>query len=84
MEKDLLHGRVSVTLHAVVAILVGYFSFWINNNLYAGLLGLVLLVVMGYPLERFTGKRGLKWWFANGIFIYLMLWLVSWTYFLNV
>ena len=31
----------------------------------------ILLVVMGFVIERMTGKRGLKWWASNGLLIYL-------------
>jgi len=83
MDRDLKHARISVVIHAAIAVSMGYFSTWLMNSLYAGVAGIVVLVAIGYPLERLAGNRGLKWWFANGIFIYLFFWLVSWTYFFN-
>ena len=84
MEPELLHSRISVAVHIVAAIVISYVSFTLQNTLYAGVLGIVVLIAIGYPLERVAGKKGFKWWFANGIFIYLFIWLVGWTYFLNL
>ncbi len=83
MENDLNHARISLVIHAAAALAVSYLSAFLGG-LYAGLVGIVVLVAIGYPLEKFAGKRGFKWWLANGIFVYLFLWLVGWTYFLNV
>ena len=83
MEKGLRDARISVIAHTIAAVLVAYFSLWIQNNVYAGVVGLVVLIAVGYPLERLTGKRGFKWWLANGIVLYLLVWLVGWIYLFN-
>ena len=83
MDTNLKHARISVSLHAIAGVIAGMLSFMLNNPAYAGLLGLGILVGLGFGIERVTGKRGFKWWFGHGIFIYLLLWLVSWTYFFN-
>jgi hypothetical protein len=83
MEKDLKHSRISVIVHAFSAAAVAYASASISNTLYAGALGIAVLIAAGYPLEKAFGKRGFRWWFTNGIFIYLFVWLVGWIYFFN-
>lgn len=82
--SDLKHNRISVTVHAVAAILIGQMSVWLSNNLYSGVLGIGVLIGIGYLLRIVTGKRDLKWWLANGIVIYLLVWLVTWTYLINL
>lgn len=82
--SDLKHNRISVTVHAVAAILIGQMSVWLSNNLYSGVLGIGVLIGIGYSLRIVTGKRDLKWWLANGIVIYLLVWLVTWTYLINL
>ena len=84
MDTDLKHSRISLVIHAVAAIAVSYLSIYLGGGLLPGAVGIVVLVGIGYPLERLTGKRGFKWWFVNGVIIYLLIWLVGWTYFLNI
>lgn len=86
MMDDLTQTRISVAIHAVVAILMGWVSVQVaaaSRSLFAGVLGIVVLIVIGYLTEQVTGKRGIKWWFGNGVIIYLLVWLVSWVYFFN-
>jgi hypothetical protein len=82
--KDITQTRISVTLHTVAAIVMGWLSITLANNLYALGLGVLVLIIVGFLTERITKKKGIKWWFGNGIFIYLFLWLVSWIFFLNL
>ena len=83
MDPDVKHARISVIVHAVAAVIIAFISYWIRTPLYAGVIGIIVLVAIGYPLARFTGKRGFTWWLANGILVYLLLWLVGWTYLFN-
>ncbi len=75
--------RISLIIHTVAAILVGWLSSLLSIWI-AGLTGIVVLLGCGYFSERVTKKKGIKWWFANGIFIYLMFWLISWIVFINI
>lgn len=84
MDTELKHIRVSLIVHVAAAIGVAAVSFWLQNNLFAGVLGIAVLLIIGYPLERMAGKSGLKWWFANGIILYLFAWLVGWIYLFNM
>ena len=83
MNRDILMGKISVALHAAAGLAIGFASFSLQNNVYAGGLGLIVLLALGFSLERLAGKKGLKWWLAHGVIIYLFLWLAGWVYALN-
>ncbi len=92
MEKDpekldLIHARIGMGTHTILGIIVGWASIQLAGmlgNWLTVLIGIVILIVFGYGMERLLGKKGIKWWFANGIIIYLLIWLVSWTFFFNL
>ena len=87
MDDDLNHIRVSIALHVVVAAAMGYLSV-IISRIYGDwisiLLGLVILWGIGKVTNKIIGQKGFKWWFTNGIFIYLFTWLISWILFFNI
>ena len=87
-DKDLLHSRISILIHSIVAVIVGYASLTLRSIFQSGWIvaavAIIVLVVMGFGLQRMVGKRGLKWWVSNGLFIYLFFWLISWTMFFNL
>jgi len=84
-----------ISLHAITAIIAGYLSFIIStgaigaigkNEVFAVLLGLVILYVSGNVSERLFGKKnvgGIKGWLWSGIVPFVFIWIVSWTLFLN-
>lgn len=80
---ELKQTRISLGIHAPAAVAAGWISYALNDWL-AGVSGLALLIGCGFLSERLTKKKGMKWWLANGLFIYLMFWLISWTLFANV
>lgn len=88
MTEELKASRVTMGLHAVAAIVIGYFSPMIaevyGTNWAAAGLGIAALLGMGFLSEKAVARKGMKFWAANGIFIYLLVWLVSWTYFFNL
>ncbi len=78
--------RVSVAAHTLAAIAVGWVSFTLSAGMskYAvAAFGFAVLGVLGLALKRKAGRQ-LKWWASNGLFIYLLTWLVSWIYFFNL
>lgn len=84
--EELTQTRISIGIHTVIAIVIGWVSVQVaaaSRTLFAGILGIVILLVIGYLIEKVTGKKGIKWWFGNGVIIYLLVWLVSWVYFFN-
>jgi len=88
MTEELKASRMTMGIHAVVAIIVGYLSPMLGSmygtNWVAGAAGVVILVAVGFLSEKIVKQKGMKFWAANGIFIYLLIWLVSWTYFFNL
>lgn len=83
------------SLHAVTAIIAGYLSFIVasgaiggigKNEVLAVLLGLVILYLSGNISQRLFGKKevgGFKGWFWSGIVPFILIWVVTWTLFLN-
>ena len=81
--NELKQTRISLGIHVPAAVAAGWISYMIGGWL-AALAGVALLIGCGFLSERLTKKKGMKWWFANGLFVYLMFWLISWTVFSNV
>ena len=84
---DLRKIRISVISHIVLAIMAGWISLQVQiatRSLLAAGAGIIILVLFGYFTERIIGKQGIKWWLGNGALIYLFIWLISWTFFLNL
>ena len=88
LEKlETKHSRIGVGSHTALGIIMGYISIFITamiGNIAAVVIGFALVVASGYLIERFIGKKGMKWWFGNGIIVYVLIWLVAWTFFLNL
>ena len=92
MEKDpekldLMHARIGVGIHTVLGIVIGWLSIQLSamlGNWLTVFIGIVVVILVGYVLEMFMGKKGMKWWLSNGIIIYLFIWLVSWAFFFNL
>ncbi len=85
--EELNQIRLSLGVHVVVALLMGWLSFIIaeaTRSLYAIGLGLVVLYVVGFAVQKVTGKKGIKWWAGNGLIIYLFFWLIGWTVFFSM
>lgn len=74
--------KIAVGLHTIVGVIAGYVSI-VLPQLYAIPLGIALLVVVGTISMIVSHKKETKWWLVNGIWIYLLVWLVAWTFFLN-
>ena len=84
---ELKHSRIGMGSHTVLAIIVGWLSIPLSGmlgNWLTVIIGFVIVIAFGYVLERVLGKKGLKWWVANGLFVYLLIWLVAWTFFFNL
>ena len=74
----------TVTVYAIVAVIMGYVSFYINHTAYATLASLAVMVVLTFALKTVLKiKEGVKWWLGNGIIVYLFLWMIVWTIFYN-
>lgn len=74
----------SFSVYIVAGILAGVLSFFLNNQAYALLSMVVVAAVLVKVLERFLGKEKIKWWLTNGLWIYFLLWVISWTVLYNI
>ena len=74
----------SFSVHIIAGILAGVLSFFLDNQAYALLAMVVVAAVLVKALERFLGKEKIKWWLTNGLWIYLLLWVISWTVLYNI
>ena len=77
-------SRVSVGIHTLVAIAIGYVSLSFQSGWYALILAIIVLIALGWGIEKVVDARGRKWWLGNGAFIYFLLWIVSWVFFYNI
>ena len=84
---ELKQSRISLVIHVVVALAAGWISVIVaamGRSLFAIGLGLVILYATGFVAQKVTGQKGIKWWAANGIIVYLLFWFISWTLFFNI
>lgn len=74
----------TVVVYTVLAVVMGYVSFYINHTAYATLASVVVLILATFAMRvAFKIKEGLKWWLGNGVIVYIFLWLIIWTIFYN-
>jgi uncharacterized membrane protein YGL010W len=79
--------QVSVAINVVVAVIMGWASVAItamSRAIFAGVAGIVVMIIVGFIVQQLVGKRGRKWWLANGVAMFLLAWLVSWVVFFNM
>ena len=75
----------TTVVYAVVAAIMGYVSFVMNNTAYATLGALFVLMFATYLMKSFWKiKEDARWWLGNGAIMYLILWMVVWTIFHNI
>ncbi|NOX71566.1 MAG: hypothetical protein GXO64_02605 [Candidatus Micrarchaeota archaeon] len=82
-EVEDMKSKISLVIHSVAGISMGYVSMLIGNPLQAAGVAIGVLVVIGYLVEFLVKKKGMKWWFSNGGFLYILFWIVFWTFFYN-
>lgn len=82
--KEANETRVSLGIHTVIGIIAGYLSILLGSTLYSFGLAILILVITGYVTEFVLKKKGIKWWMTNGGILYILVWLVSWVFFLNM
>jgi hypothetical protein len=73
---------MTTLIFTAVGIAVGYLSWAIANNWAALGLALVVLVALPQVLGRaLRVQEKFRWWLANGGWIYLFVWFISWVIF---
>jgi len=68
----------SFAIQFVVGIAAGIVSNF-AGKLYALFVMVAVLGITILVLNRILGKEKPVWWFKNGGWIYLFMWLISWT-----
>ena len=74
--------KMTVAAHTLAGVAAGYLSL-LFPKIIALPAGIVLLMAVGFASQKMARNKGLKWWAGNGIWIYLLVWLVAWMAFLN-
>lgn len=82
-EVEAMKQRISIIIHSVAGIVIGYVSTMLGNALYSFGLAVAVLLIIGYFAELIVKKKGVKWWLGNGGVLYIFFWLVSWVLFYN-
>ncbi|KZX17793.1 hypothetical protein MBCUT_00880 [Methanobrevibacter cuticularis] len=89
-----MEASVKITsVHLVVAIFTGYICSLIslqmipgigNNEILAGVLGIVILYLIGKLCDKLFGKQeGFSKWLWDGILPFAFVWFVVWTILVN-
>ena len=74
----------SALIHFGFAWFLGMATVWVGLTSGLGL-ALLGLLASGKLAEKLIKARlGLRWWVANGIFIYLLTWLLGWVFAYNL
>lgn len=72
-------------IHSFTGLVAGYASF-LSNQATLGLI--VMIVILGITVLAVKTllklKKDSKWWFSNGIVVFIFTWLVIWTIFYNL
>ncbi len=85
MEKDRKDSLVSVAIHTIAGVVIGYISLSFGGFSNALGLAVVVLIILGFVVQKVSStKRDRKWWLGNGGIIYLFVWIVSWILFFNL
>ena len=74
----------SFAVHFIAGIFAGALSFWIGRKLYALFIMVGLLAILINILNRLLGKEKIDFWIKNGAWIYVFVWVISWTILYNL
>lgn len=80
-DKDLR----AVIVSGIFGVIAGYISFTANESLFSFVTAIVLLIIsQGVIKAIWKIKEERKWWFSNGIIMFVFTWFVIWTIFYNI
>ncbi len=75
----------TTVIFTILGIVAGYASFLINNSAQSFFLMVLLAVIFVLVLKKLLKvTEGYKWWFSNGLTIYILLWFITWIVLYNV
>ena len=82
---DLKDQRISIAMHSLLGVIVGYGSLYLSRGIYALGFAVIILLVLGPVVKRTIGKdKDKNWWLGNGAIVYLLIWFVSWVLLFNL
>ena len=82
-KEDLKKQRISVLIHSAAAVIVGIISPLLGAALYALGVVIVIAVLTGRMTQKVVGKQKFNWWVANGLFVYIFVWVDMWIFVAN-
>jgi hypothetical protein len=82
--SDLNASRISMGIHIIMGLIIGYFSILFERALYSIGFAILILIITGYATEFVLKKKGIKWWMTNGGVLYILVWFITWIFFFNM
>lgn len=89
-----MENSVKITIiHLVAAIITGFICSFFSlgmipgigkNEIFAGILGIIILYLMGRLSDKLFGKqKGFTAWLWDGIVPFIFIWYVTWAILIN-
>ena len=76
---------LSNIIHAIAGMIAGYVSFLVNQVTFGLLAMFVIIGITIFAVKTILKiKKDSKWWFGNGVVVFVFTWLVIWTIFYNL
>lgn len=84
-----------VLIHVAIGAIIGVISSYLSTNFTAVLMAIVVLLAMRTITKQVTLKAketdsdktptyDTKWWLSNGLYPYVVFWLLIWILFYNL
>ncbi len=74
----------SFSTYIVAGIFTGVLSSIIKDSRIGLAIAILILFILPKILGKMWGEEKAKWWFGNGGFVYIIIWVVSWTILYNL
>ncbi len=82
-KEDLKNQRISVAIHAAVAVVIGLMAPLFGSGYYVLAAAMAVVIVLGHLTQRIVGKQKFSWWIGNGLFIYFFTVADVWIFISN-
>ncbi len=82
-KEDLRNQRIAVTMHTIIAIVIGVLSIYMGNAVYAFGAAIAAGIATGHVAQKIVGKQKFSWWLGNGFILYLLVWFDMWIFMAN-
>ena len=74
----------SLSAYFAAGIATGVLSFLIGDKLIALVLMIAIAGILVKVLGKILGEEKIRWWISNGMWIYIFVWIISWTILYNL